>query len=310
MIALFDGGGSEQGELIGIGVRGAGGTTGEEAVGGDEQIELAGMALDPLGKAGGGEELVEGIADVFQLAVKVIAVAVEPVLEALEQVGREVRAVDRGVAVRGDSLQARGLTPRQSRFVELVVSGASNADAYRCAYRKPVGRLSNRDAANGAYRVAKTPAVQARLAELRSRSERTELLTINARLSLLAKIARDRHGKPMDRLRSIAIYTRIAGDGAPGRVETCGPVGSLAVSELQGENLGMEEKIERLQAAKRADQGTTTATREPTKMEKIAAMAAARKARVAAEGGLGGERAQASAPQIPLAIPGHQLPYP
>ena len=52
-------------------------------------------------------------------------------------------------------IQARALTPRQSRFVELVVSGASNADAYRCAYRKPVRRLSNRDAANGAYRVAK-----------------------------------------------------------------------------------------------------------------------------------------------------------
>jgi hypothetical protein len=207
-------------------------------------------------------------------------------------------------------IQARALTPRQSRFVELVVSGASNADAYRCAYRKPVRRLSNRDAANGAYRVAKAPAVKTRLAELRSRSERTELLTINARLSLLAKIARDRHGKPMDRIRSIAIYTRIAGDGAPGRVETCGPVGSLAVSELQGENLSMEEKIERLQAAKRADQGTTTATREPTKMEKIAAMAAARKARVAAEGGLGGERAQASAPKIPLAAPGQQLPHP
>ena len=157
---------------------------------------------------------------------------------------------------------ARGLTPRQSRFVELVVSGASNAHAYRCAYRKPVGLLSNRDAANGAYRVAKAPAVKAHLAEIQSRSQRAELLTINERLSLLAGIARDRHSKPMDRIRAIDVYTRIAGDGAPGRVETCGPVGAPAVSELQNENLSLEEKIERLQAAKRADQGTTTATRE------------------------------------------------
>ena len=50
--------------------------------------------------------MVEGVADVLQLAVEVIPVAVEPVLEALEQVGGEVRAVDRGVAVRGDGLQA------------------------------------------------------------------------------------------------------------------------------------------------------------------------------------------------------------
>ena len=205
---------------------------------------------------------------------------------------------------------ARGLTPRQSRFVELVVSGASNADAYRCAYRKPVGRLSNRDAANGAYRVAKAPAVKAHLAEIRSRSQRAELLTINERLSLLAAIARDRRSKPIDRIRAIDVYTRIAGDGASGRVETSGPVGALAVSELQGENLSLDEKIERLRAAMRARQGTTTATRESTKREKIAVMAAARKACVATEGGPGCERAQATARQIPLATPGHQLPYP
>jgi len=48
-----------------------------------------------------------------------------------------------------------------------------------------------------------------------------------------------------------------------------GLVGALAVSELRVENLSLDEKIERLQAAMHARQGTETATRQagPTDMQ-------------------------------------------
>lgn len=116
-------------------------------------------------------------------------------------------------------IPARGLTPRQSRFVELAVSGLSNADAYRRVYRKLAGRLSSRDAANGAYRVTKAPAVRTRIAEIQNRSKRAELLSVNERLSLLARIVSSPYSKPMDRIRAIVVYTRIAGDGGQERKE-------------------------------------------------------------------------------------------
>jgi hypothetical protein len=56
----------------------------EQAVGGDEQVELAGVTLDALGEAGGGEEWVESVADVLQLGGEFVAVAVEKVLETLK----------------------------------------------------------------------------------------------------------------------------------------------------------------------------------------------------------------------------------
>ena len=74
-------------------------------MGGDEHIEMAGVTLDALGEAGGGEELVEGVADVFQLGVKFFAVAVEPVLQTFEQVGGKVGVVAGAVAVGGDDLE-------------------------------------------------------------------------------------------------------------------------------------------------------------------------------------------------------------
>jgi len=58
--------------------------------GGDEDIELPGVALDALGKARTGQHLIESVADVLQIAVEVVAVALEPILEALEQVAREI----------------------------------------------------------------------------------------------------------------------------------------------------------------------------------------------------------------------------
>jgi hypothetical protein len=43
---------------------------------------------------------------VFQLGVEFVAVAVEKILETLEQIGGKVGAIDGGVTVGGDSLQA------------------------------------------------------------------------------------------------------------------------------------------------------------------------------------------------------------
>ena len=97
--------GSEQIKLIGSGGRAIGVTSFDQAMGGNEQVEMAGVTLDALGEAGGGEELVEGVADVFQLGVEIIAVAAEKVLEALEQIGWKIGARGSGIAMGGDRLE-------------------------------------------------------------------------------------------------------------------------------------------------------------------------------------------------------------
>ena len=79
--------GSEQGELIVGGRRAFGAMRFEETVSGDEQVKLAGVALHAPGEAGGGEELVEGVSDVFEFVIELVAVAVEPILEAFEEIG-------------------------------------------------------------------------------------------------------------------------------------------------------------------------------------------------------------------------------
>jgi hypothetical protein len=60
----------------------------KEPVSGDENVELPGVALDALGKAGGGQHLIEGVAQMLEVAVEVVAVTVEEVLQALEQIRR------------------------------------------------------------------------------------------------------------------------------------------------------------------------------------------------------------------------------
>ncbi len=56
---------------------------------GDEDVDLAGILAHALSQAGVGEDLIEGVADVFEIVVEFVAVALEVVLQALEQVARE-----------------------------------------------------------------------------------------------------------------------------------------------------------------------------------------------------------------------------
>ena len=75
-------------------------------MGGDKQVEMTGVTLDALGEAGGSEELVEGVADMLQLGVKILAVTIEPVLKTFEQVGRKISTVAGTVAMGGDGPEA------------------------------------------------------------------------------------------------------------------------------------------------------------------------------------------------------------
>ncbi len=59
----------------------------DESMGGGEELDPLGVALDGRGKPGRGEDLIEGVADVFEFAIELVAVAIELVLEAFREVG-------------------------------------------------------------------------------------------------------------------------------------------------------------------------------------------------------------------------------
>lgn len=143
----------------------------------------------------------------------------------------------------------RGLSPRQSQFVNYVAAGCSLAEAYRRAYGKR-GICPAAAASNG-YRVARRPAVRNRLAGLRYEARDCQFFSIQARLKLLADIARDEEAKHSDRLHAIEIYTRIVGD-APARSGDRMPVYSSQGGAAVGvTRIPVAERLERLREAKR-----------------------------------------------------------
>lgn len=97
--------GSEERKLAAIRRRGAARLGTGEAVSGGEKVEVFGVVLDAGGQGWGGEDAVEGVAQVFEFVVEGVAVMAEVILQAFEQVGGEVGAVAARIAVGGDGVE-------------------------------------------------------------------------------------------------------------------------------------------------------------------------------------------------------------
>lgn len=142
------------------------------------------------------------------------------------------------------------LNPRQKEFAALVASGMSHTDAYARAYSKPNG--NRQFLAERGCKLAAKPLVAAEIARLREKSDGKKLLTLNDRLSLLARIAQKKTARPVDVTRAIEVYSRISGDEAPQRHEVSAPGGgpieqTIAVSVT---NLPIRTRIAALRAAR------------------------------------------------------------
>lgn len=71
-------------------------------MGGGEEFDVVSVALDLGDDTDGAKDPVEGVADVFEFGVEFVAAMLEPVLEAFEQIGREVGAIAGGIAMGTD----------------------------------------------------------------------------------------------------------------------------------------------------------------------------------------------------------------
>ena len=144
------------------------------------------------------------------------------------------------------------LTPKHLKFVDLMAAGFSQADAYRKAFNAKKHRTAISIAVSASH-IAANPLIRARLAELRGQSQRSTLLSLDQRLSILAGIARSNVTKQGDRVRAIEVYTKIAGDSAPERTELTGKDGAPLVPAQTATTplLTLDERIILLQAAKK-----------------------------------------------------------
>jgi len=148
----------------------------------------------------------------------------------------------------------RALRPQQEHFARLIARGWTQIAAYRKAYGKE--KQSMRNAANGAYLVAKNKGVQRLIAQLRAASEVKTILTINDRLRLLAESAQARAKTPSAhaaRAKVIEVYNKTAGDHAPERHEhtvTTPPGAPFEIAPARP--VSARAKIAALVAAKKA----------------------------------------------------------
>ena len=78
------------------------------------------------------------------------------------------------------------LTPNQEKFVQGIIEGKSQADAYREAY--PKQRSTDKTIWESASRLMANPKVNARLKELRDQLAKPSIMTAQERLEYLTRV--------------------------------------------------------------------------------------------------------------------------
>lgn len=102
------------------------------------------------------------------------------------------------------------LTPKQEKFVEGIIAGMSQADAYRSAY--DTKRMSD----NAIYREASLlmshPKVAQRLAEITSKADKPKIKTAEERLEWLTGIIDSDEETTGDKLKAIDLMNKMTGE--------------------------------------------------------------------------------------------------
>ena len=87
------------------------------------------------------------------------------------------------------------LTDKQERFCQNIIEGMSQADAYRQAY--PNNNMADKTIQENACRLAKKPAVKARIKELRDQLAKPTIMTAQERLEYLTRVINGEQGEKM-----------------------------------------------------------------------------------------------------------------
>ena len=102
------------------------------------------------------------------------------------------------------------LTANQEQFVQNIIQGMSQADAYRSAY--PNQRMSDKTIWEAASKLMANPKVIARLTELRNELAQPSIMSAQERLEWLTELIKSDEESTSDKLRAADIMNKMQGE--------------------------------------------------------------------------------------------------
>lgn len=102
------------------------------------------------------------------------------------------------------------LTAKQEAFVQNIIQGMSQADAYRSAY--PNQRMSDKTVWEAASRLMGNDKVLARLTELREQLTKETIMSAQKRLEWLTGVIKSDDESTGDKLKAVDIMNKMQGE--------------------------------------------------------------------------------------------------
>lgn len=102
------------------------------------------------------------------------------------------------------------LTANQEQFVQNIIQGMNQAEAYRSAY--PKQRMSDKTIWEAASRLMKNDKVVARLNELRSELAKPSIKTAQERLEWLSRLIDNEEESTSDKLKAVDLMNKMQGE--------------------------------------------------------------------------------------------------
>lgn len=102
------------------------------------------------------------------------------------------------------------LTPKQEKFVQGIIEGKSQADAYRSAYSTK--NMSDNAIYVEASLLMDDPKIAQRLTELRSQVMKSTIMSAQERMEWLTDLIKNTNEGTTDRLRAIDIINKMTGE--------------------------------------------------------------------------------------------------
>ena len=102
------------------------------------------------------------------------------------------------------------LTAKQDKFVNCIIEGMSQADAYRSAYN--TSRMTDKTIHESASKLMADPKISTRVAELREKMTSKSIMTAQERMEWLTELINNADAGTTDRLRAIDIMNKMQGE--------------------------------------------------------------------------------------------------
>lgn len=102
------------------------------------------------------------------------------------------------------------LTQNQEQFVQNIIQGMNQADAYRSAY--PNQRMSDKTIWETASKLMANPKVATRLTELRNELAKPSIMSAQKRMEWLTQLIQNEEGNTGDKLKAIDILNKMDGE--------------------------------------------------------------------------------------------------